>query len=92
MNIFNKYLSILLSQSKLTPDIFWDVDKTRLNKLSKEALLERLLNFGNWDQLKAITRDKKNFKINYYKIRNKQRCNLRPQVVNYIDLYLMSYV
>lgn len=91
MNIFSNYQSVLLSQAKLTPEIFWDIDKDAINQLSKEALLERLLNFGNWDQLKAVTRNKKQFKKIYQEIRKKQRCNLRPEVSNYIDLYLSKY-
>ncbi|HCC67871.1 TPA: hypothetical protein DEP90_01490 [Patescibacteria group bacterium] len=92
MNIFNNYHSILLAQAKTTPSIFWDIDKDSLSKVSQEALLERILNYGNFEQLKDIVKRRKKFKKIYKTIRNKQRCNLRPEVINYIDLFLEKYV
>jgi hypothetical protein len=82
------YKQILLKQAKQTPEIFWDIPKKSIDNLSNEALLERLLNYGDMDQLREIVKNKKAFKKNYLKIRNKKRCNLFPEVVNYIDLYL----
>jgi hypothetical protein len=40
------------------------------------------------DQLRSIVKDREEFKKNYLRVRNKKRCNLFPEVVNYIDLYL----
>ncbi len=91
MNIFKSYRSKLLSQAKINPDIFWDMDKNSINKLSEEALLEKLLIYGDFNQLKNITKDRKQFSKVYYRIRDKKRCNLQPRTVNFIDLFLKQY-
>jgi hypothetical protein len=82
------YKQILLKQAKRKPEIFWDIPKKSIENLSNESLLERLLNYGDMDQLRKIVKNKKEFEKNYLKIRNKKRCNLFPEVINYIDLYL----
>lgn len=89
--MFKSFKSILRKQAKLNPDIFWDIDKEKISKLTDEAILERILNYGNFDQLKVVIKNKKNFKRIYYNIKDKQRSNLRPEVVNYIDLYIEKY-
>jgi hypothetical protein len=82
------YKQILLKQAKKKPEIFWDIPKESIDNLSNESLIERLLNYGDMDQLRSIVKDKEEFKKNYLRIRNQKRCNLFPEVVNYIDLYL----
>jgi hypothetical protein len=82
------YKQILLKQAKKKPEIFWDIPKESIDDLNNESLLERLLNYGDMDQLRSIVKDREEFKKNYLRVRNKKRCNLFPEVVNYIDLYL----
>jgi hypothetical protein len=89
--MLKSFKSVLVKQAKLNPDIFWDIDKEKIHKLSKEAILERILNYGNFDQLRIIVKYKRDFKKTYYTVRNKERNNLRPEVVNYINLYLEKY-
>jgi hypothetical protein len=83
------YRETLIQQANLTPNIFWDISD--ITQLSNQALLERVLNYGNLEQLAALVRDRDSFREVYDSIRNKQRSNLTPLVINYIDLFLERY-
>lgn len=88
MRIFNTYHTTLLREANKTPEIFWDINSKNLRNLSNEALLERLLNLGNINQFKTVTKNKKAFRRYYKNLTKKKRPNLRPEVQNYVNLYL----
>ncbi|HRX43771.1 MAG TPA: hypothetical protein P5059_00765 [Candidatus Dojkabacteria bacterium] len=84
----NTFSNLLKRESIKNSKIFWDTPKERINQLSDEAKLERILNYGDMNQLRKVLKAKKDFQKEYYKLRNKKRTNLSPLVINYIDLYL----
>ena len=83
---------ILEKKTKIAPISLWhelfDDFEEIINQLSDEAKLERILNYGDMNQLRKVLKAKKDFQKEYYKLRNKKRTNLSPLVINYIDLYL----
>jgi hypothetical protein len=85
------YINTLKKQALKDSDIFWDIPKDKISQLSEEAIVERILNYGDMDQLRAVTKNKEKFSKIYTKIRDKKRCNLSPLVINYIDLYLEKH-
>lgn len=63
------------------------------NNLSQEAIVEAVLNYGNFDDFKKILKIlgiKKTARI-FKKEVNKKRSNLRPEVKNYFKLYFKKY-
>lgn len=87
----NSYTNILRKESLKNSKIFWDIPKEKVSQLSDDAMLERILNYGDMDQLREVLKNKEDFKKIYSKIRNKKRTNLSPLVINYIDLYLKKH-
>ena len=87
----NSYTNILKRESLKNSKIFWDIPKEKVSQLSDDAILERILNYGDMDQLRGVLKNKEDFKKIYSKIRNKKRTNLSPLVINYIDLYLKKH-
>ena len=85
-----KYKKSLLKQALKKPSIFWDIHQKDIKNLSEEALMERILNYGDIDQLRNILKNKPDFINTYSKIREKKRCNLFPEVINYIDIYIKN--
>jgi len=82
------YTDLLKKESQKNSKIFWDIPKTKISQLSDEAILERILNYGDMNQLRVVLKDKEGFNKIYSKIRDKKRTNLSPLVINYVDLYL----
>jgi hypothetical protein len=82
------YIKKLQKEAQKNKQIFWDISKNNINSLSPDALVERFLNYGNMQQFQKISKDKASFKKIYFKIKNKDRNNLSPIVINYVDLYL----
>jgi len=73
------------------PYLAWDVkDK---GGLSEKSILEHILNYGDWDDYLAAekTLGLKKTKALYEELKNKKRVNLRPQIINYFDLYFKKY-
>lgn len=69
----------------------WDVGDQAL--LSDESVVERVLNFGDWDdflKLKETLGISKLKEIFTY-LKNKKRTNLRPETINYFDLFFERY-
>lgn len=69
------------------PSWIWYSKNT--SALSKERILEHVLNYGTWEQVQksiAIHGQKKPAET-YQQIANKPRTNLKPRVKNYFDLY-----
>lgn len=73
------------------PYLAWYVrDKVHL---SEESMLEHVLNYGNWDDYLTVesTLGLERVKSLYQNLKNKKRVNLRPQTINYFDLYFAKY-
>lgn len=73
------------------PHLFWYAKN--LHKLSEEAIVEGVLNYGGWDdvqELIAILGLAKTAKIFRTKT-NLKRCNFKPQIKNYFKLYFNKY-
>lgn len=87
----NSYTNILRKESLKNSKIFWDIPVEKVSQLSDDAMLERILNYGDMNQLREVLKNKEDFKKIYSKIRNKKRTNLSPLVINYIDLYLKKH-
>jgi len=83
-----EYINKIRKEAQKNDQIFWDIPKNDINSLSPEALIERFLNYGNMQQFRKISKDKAPFREIYSNIRNKNRSNLSPLVINYVDLYL----
>jgi hypothetical protein len=63
------------------------------DKLSEEAIVEAVLNYGNFDDFKKIIKIlgiKKTAAIFRKQIKQK-RCNYRPEIKNYFQLYFNKY-
>ncbi len=81
----------LVKLFKEKPYLAWYVrDK---ENLSLKSMLEHVLNYGDWDDY--LTAEKAfgiaKTKAFYQKLRNAKRVNLRPQTINYFDLYFERY-
>lgn len=62
-------------------------------KLNNEAIIEAILNYGNWDDVQKMIKIlgiKKTAAI--FKKKSKQkRCNYLPYIKNYFNLYFSKY-
>ena len=61
--------------------------------LSKEAIVESILNYGNFKDVKELFTilDIKNVAKIFYKQIKRKRCNYRPEIKNYFKLYFEKY-
>lgn len=62
--------------------------------LSPEAIVEAVLNYGDWDDVKklfSILGLKKTSEI-FFKQTNRKRINYVPKIANYFKLYFRKYV
>ena len=62
-------------------------------KLNNEAIVEAVLNYGDWDDVQEmieILGIKKTAKI-FMKKSNEKRCNYLPDIKNYFNLYFKKY-
>ena len=74
------------------PYLVWYVKD--INKLSKESIVEHVLNYGNWDDVQTMIKIlgiKKVAEI-FRKKSKEKRCNYRPEIKNYFRLYFNKYV
>ena len=63
------------------------------DNLSHEAIVEAVLNYGNWDDVKkliSIMGIKKTAAI-FKKQTERKRVNYRPEITNYFQLYFKKY-
>jgi len=83
----NPLTSILKSKKYL----YWDT--VNPEDLSIESSFERILNFGDWEDVlnmfDKLTLEKS--KIVFDKLANKQRTNLHPKTINYFKKYFEKY-
>ena len=72
--------------------LVWYVKKPE--NLSQEAIVEAVLNYGNWDDVKklfSILGIKKVAKIFKKQITRRKRINYRPEIKHYFNLYFKKY-
>ena len=72
---------------KNKPYLAWDVKD--LSALSDESVLERVLNYGNWDDVQGYIKIKGilDTKRIFNKLLNKKRVNLFPEIRHYFTIY-----
>jgi hypothetical protein len=70
--------------------IFWYV--SRIEQLSKDAILEWIIRYGDWGDLREIYRllGKDEFMAIYRNITRKKRINLDKVEVNFIDKFIAT--
>lgn len=76
---------------KKRPYLIWHTKN--YSGLSQEAIVEAVLNYGNFDDFKKLINIlgiKKTARI-FKKETIKKRSNLRPEVKNYFELYFKKY-
>jgi len=58
-------------------------------KLSIESALEHILNYGDWDDVQGLFKliDKNEAAKIFIKQTRRKRCNYRPEIKNYFNLY-----
>lgn len=67
--------------------IFWYVSD--LSKLSDNAIIEWIIKYWSWEDLKKVIKMKGiNFKEIYTQIISKTRCNLNKKEINFINKIL----
>lgn len=81
-----------LALKKLTKKnrrLFWEVNPKKLENLSKEAVVERILNYGNEESVKSLfkTLGIKETAAIFFKQIKKPRNNYFLQTVNFFKLY-----
>ncbi len=64
--------------------LFWDTD---ISSLSTQAIIERVLAYGTWQDIKKLLKilPRPELKRYYLKIRNKKRTNLSPRTIAFWD-------
>jgi DNA-damage-inducible protein J len=70
--------------------LFWDV---RLEKLNEEAVVERILNYGDWEDVQLMLKiiGIKKVAIIFRKQIEGMRNNYRGSIKNYYNLYFKKY-
>ncbi|MFZ2975203.1 MAG: hypothetical protein WA055_01060 [Candidatus Moraniibacteriota bacterium] len=77
--------------AKKRPHLFWYIQD--FESLSEEAIVEAVLNLGNWkdtQELIEILGIKKTAEI-FKKRTARKRNNYRPEIKNYFELYFKKY-
>lgn len=77
--------------AKKRSGLFWDIKD--FDALNEEAIVERILNYGDWEDVKkiiSILGMKKTSEI-FRKQIKRQRNSYRPEVKNYFKLYFDKY-
>ncbi|MFH1129587.1 MAG: hypothetical protein V1686_02545 [Patescibacteria group bacterium] len=76
---------------KKRPHLVWYTQN--YDKLSTSSILEHVLNYGDWNDIQelfTIINKKEAAKIFLKQIQQK-RCNYRPEIKNYFNLYFKQY-
>jgi hypothetical protein len=76
---------------KKRPYLFWYIkDK---EKISPEVAVEQILNFGDFKDVKQLIKiiGLKKIAAIFRKQIKKKRCNYRPEIKNYFNLYFKKY-
>ena len=74
-------------------DLFWYMNKSKINEISDEVLVEFILNYGSWEDFLAL---KKTYGIVnlteiFIKISTQQKSNLFPKIAHFFNLYFRRY-
>jgi hypothetical protein len=83
-----------LSQfSKQNRQIFWDIPDSGLPQLSENAVLERVLMYGEWVQVTSLFQilGLKRASEVFIALTTKRRVNLSPATVNFFKLYFEKH-
>lgn len=73
--------------------LFWDIPQKSLSKLSLNAVVERILSYGNMadcEEMFSIIGIKEVAKI-FKEISTKKRVNLRPATINFFNLVFQKH-
>jgi hypothetical protein len=81
----------IIDFAKKKPHLFWHVSD--FSSLSEAAIVEAVLNFGNFSDVKKIISilGVKRTADLFYRQAGQKRCNLRPAVKHYFKLYFDKY-
>lgn len=76
---------------KKRPYLVWHIDD--LDKLSESAIVEAVLNNGNWDDVQEIIKilGIKKVSVLFKEKAQAKRSNYRPEIKNYFNLYFDRY-
>ncbi len=63
------------------------------DQLTMESVLEAVLGYGNWQEVKSLVElvGKKKLALTYNRLINQSRVNLRPETINFFNLYFKKY-
>jgi len=81
----------LINFIKTKAYFFWYIKNPE--NLSKESILENVLNYGDFDDIKELLKilGMKNAARIFYKQLTNQRNNYRPKIANYFKLYFKKH-
>lgn len=84
-------MKVLNSFIKKRPYLIWHTKN--YSNLSEEAIVEAVLNYGNFDDFKKITKilGIKKIATIFRREAKQKRCNYRPEIKNYFRLYFNKY-
>lgn len=73
------------------PYLTWYIKNKK--KLSKESVVEHVLNFGDWGDYLAVEKalGVANLREIFEQLRNSRRVNLRGRTINYFNHYFHKY-
>ena len=89
--LYNGSVNIIQNLFIKKPYLAWFVKDKK--GLSKQSMLEQILNYGNWQDYLEAERDLgvKEAKTIFENLKNRKRTNLRPKTINYFSLYFAKY-
>ena len=63
------------------------------DQLTMESVLEAVLGYGNWQEVKSLVElvGKKKLALTYNRLINQSRVNLRPETINFFNFYFKKY-
>lgn len=76
---------------KKRPGLVWST--MQYDKLSEESIVEAVLNYGDWRDVQEMIKIlgiKKVAEI-FKEETSQKRCNLRPEIIHYFNLYFKKY-
>ena len=76
---------------KKRPGLVWST--MQYDKLSEESIVEAVLNYGDWRDVQEMIKilGIKKVAAIFKKEAKQKRCNLRPEIVRYFNLYFKKY-
>lgn len=85
----SKLLELVLKNKAL----FWDISETDYSSLDEEAIIERLMAYGDMQDIHSLESILSGERLwnTYRRIRSKERVNLEPETINFFDIYLSRY-